>query len=140
MSSDDTSSPPPSPAPTPVQLPYGINIGKGMTNHITFNAIVNKVVSILKSIDNVDTLKNHPEIVNTTCCIIEWYIPNNTFKFDKKQMAVQVLDLVFGHTDQEKEDIATQVEFQYINGLIKPTPFYKIIYAFLVSLFKIRAI
>jgi hypothetical protein len=125
--------------PVTAPIPTGITVKKTLTNHIAFNSIVAKIVSILKGIDNYEQLKNHPEIINMTCDLIEYYVPNNTFNFDKKAMAVQILDVVFSLTIDEKATVATQIDFLYNNNMIQPTPFWKIAYSYIKSFFSVRS-
>ena len=119
-------------------LPTGMTLGSALTNHTVFNDIINKVIDVVKNIDNHETLKNHPEIINLVCDTIEYFLPSNKYKFDKKQIAIRVLDTVYSLNDDEKKDVETQIQFIYNNKLIKPTPFYKIIWGYITSFFKMR--
>jgi hypothetical protein len=103
-----------------MSLPLGLSFQNALAAHVDFNGIVGKIVSYLQSIDNYDTLKNHPELVLLTCNLVEYYMPDNKYKIDKKEMAIIVLDKVFTLTDDEKTAVRTQIQFFYDNKQIQP--------------------
>ena len=108
-------------------LPLGVFVKNSLLAHITFNEVLKKVVDIIKMIDGVDLLKNSPELILLVCNIIESMLGNNKFKIDKKELVISILDVIFNLSDEEKELVRNQIQFNYDNKAIKKPTYFKII-------------
>jgi len=110
-----------------MQLPFGLSLKNTLKGHYTFHNTVKEIGDIIRSIHAVEDLKQDPELLLLICNLIENTIVKNTWKIDKKELAISIHDDVFNDTDDEKTALKAQIEFFYQNGKIKKTKWWKLL-------------
>ena len=98
-------------------IPF-VPIKNTIKKHILFYQTLEKVSqSLIASIPQIEHLRLDPEITLAVATIVENVIPSKS-QIDKKALVVQILDKIFSLTDDEKELIGTQIDYDYNNNKI----------------------
>ena len=98
-------------------IPF-VPIKNTIKKHILFYQTLEKVsASLIASIPQIEHLRLDPEITLAVATIVENVIPSKS-QIDKKALVIQILDKIFSLTDDEKELIGTQIDYDYNNNKI----------------------
>lgn len=109
-----------------------VKFKNSLSKHAIEQELMVLLIDSVKKIGNYDKLKLNIELTSYVCNIIENYIKPHK-KFDKKQIAVDVLQSIFGLSPDEVILLENQIQYLLDNGKIKKTPMYKFAYKFAMS-------
>jgi len=80
-----------------------------LKSHFIYFILIDKIVDLITKIPEFNKLRSEAELVRTVCNIIEnSSIPNKNsegLKLDKKQLALDALQMVFNDKEQEKIEL-----------------------------------
>ena len=86
------------------------------------NELKNLIITKVKELDNLGTLKFDNELLKFVCSCVEnglnpKYEKRN--KTDKKAFVIDIFDNVFGFNEEEKKKLSSNIDFIISNNLVK---------------------
>lgn len=96
----------------------------GLYKEIKKSEYVSQIFERLYKIDGVKRFSDDIEFLTFVCQLIENVVDNKKYKFDKKEILLDVYIKIFGNIDKEK--ISKNIEYLIQNKKIKKIGFLKI--------------
>lgn len=103
--------------------------------HSFFHTLKQRIIDILhEQVPDIQKLKMNNELTLFVCNLVENLSPKKS-KIDKLNLVVEILDIFFHYTDDDKKVISGQIQFAYDHKMIKKIPMIKKAFQVVKNLF-----
>jgi hypothetical protein len=99
--------------------------------------LIEQIAEKIKLIPQYEKIRVEIELVKTVANIVENCVKKgNSKKIDKKQLVIDALSQVFNYSQEEKNLVASLVDFLFNNKQIRKSSYYKLTKNLLLNLAK----
>lgn len=103
-----------------------IPLRNNLLKDFRYNEVKSKVIERIQELKlNDGRYKNDAEMLVLICNLLEYMISRKD-KLSKKDIAIDILNDLFGLTDEDKVSVANNIQFLWENRMIKQVSFYKL--------------
>ena len=119
-----------------------IKFKNNLSKHNIVFGLIEKISEKIKLIPEYEKIRIEIELVKCVCNIVENYVKKNNSKqknkIDKKQLVIDSLNNIFTYSEQEKNLIASLIDYLFNNDQIKKSSFYKLSKNYILSYIKTK--
>lgn len=103
-----------------------ITLRNGLLKDFRYNDVKSKVIARIQELKlNDGRYKNDAEMLVLICNLLEYMISKKD-RLPKKEIAIDIINELFGLTEEDKVSIGANIEFLWSNRMIKKVSFYKL--------------